>query len=251
MSRKWIFDWECQHERVESFLWGLLAECACHISCCSSNSLLSHTTSTSVSISRDLFPSLQLWQKLSFALMFWLLVHLAALIGVWALMPVATCQWFSSHIPPFCTSSIQQEPPPPCLFPFLSVPSWWPDICIVICIRLPSVAQLFTWMEMTSNRWQVDAQKHTFSQVYLKRRCLCFAERTQTWIIKKFWQIGRSLTSSLSWSWLIIPAKRWRRLNTSAWIEWAFRHLTYCVVKTVVPSRPLVFSTESAPKHWG
>lgn len=117
ISRKCIFDWECRHERVENFLWGLLAECACHISCCSSNSLLSHTTSTSVSISRDLFPSLQLWQTLSFALMFWLLVHLAALIGVWALMPVAACQCFSSHILPFCTSSIQQELPPPCLFP--------------------------------------------------------------------------------------------------------------------------------------
>lgn len=65
----------------------------------------------------------------------------------------------------------------PCLLltTLLSVSCCGPDVCIVYILLLP-ITRLFTPVQMTIDRWQADAQRHTFSRFYPKHKCHCFAE---------------------------------------------------------------------------
>lgn len=131
---------------------------------------------------------LQRWMR--FAPLFCWLDPLPALIGVLAPRPVATRQRFSSHIHRSATAASDSIPLVsfPCLLltALLSVSRCGPDVCIVVYTLLLPITQLFTPVQMTIDRWQVDMHKN----IHFLRFMPCTGEQhaKQTWISKTFWR---------------------------------------------------------------
>ncbi len=81
-----------------------------------------------------------LGQRMGFALLFCWLDLVAALIGVWAPRPVATFQWFSSHIQRSAPAASDRTPlvffPSPPLDSIFSISHCWPGVGIVYILLL-------------------------------------------------------------------------------------------------------------------
>lgn len=153
---------------------------------------LSSSSPEIVSFSAACLTSTSVWALL---LLFCWLDLLATLNGVWAPRPVATCQWFSSHIYRSAPAASDRTPHPTitltCLFPLPPLDYFYfrlsltgPDVCAVVYILLLPITQLFTSVQMTMDRWQVDAQKKACIFIGL---CCWITCETEAWIIRKLW----------------------------------------------------------------